>query len=121
MSILLNKRLVLTLGLIALGLVSGCYFTHNPFDPEDENIRYMYITVHPDRCTLDVVVEFKDETRTFRDQRVTSIHEPIPYSVDRRKVKRVSVKVSKFGWKTTTREWIEEVPIEVFIKLDEAR
>ena len=117
-----SKRLTFKLELIAfvLGFLLGCSFARHPFDPEDENIRYMYITVYPDECTLDVVVEFKDETRTFRDQRTTAIHEPISYAVDRRKVKRISVKVSKYGWKTKTREWIEEVPFDVFIKLEVA-
>lgn len=86
--------------------------------PDDVNLRYMYITVYPDEATLTVTVEFKDGTPTFRDTKITKIHEPVLYSVDARKVKRIHVVVKKTGWVTQEKEWLGEVPFDVFIKLN---
>lgn len=105
--------------ILAVLVFAGCMGVRKqPHAPGDENLRYMYITVYPDEATLIVTVEFKDATPTFRDQRITRIHEPVNYSIDQRKVKRIQVIVQKQGWVSQTREWTNEVPFDVFIKLN---
>ena len=111
-------RDLILIGLAAI-LMGGCLATQKrQHAPNDDNLRYMYITVYPDEATLTVTVEFKDGTPTFRDNKITQIHEPIPYSINRKKVKRIHVLVEKRGWISQEREWIEEVPFDVFIKLE---
>jgi hypothetical protein len=102
-----------------LFFLAGCPgLQKTPHAPNDENIRYMYITVYPDECTLTLTVEFKDATPTFRDERITHEHEPINYSVDRRKVKRIHIIAKKSGWVTQEKEYLGEVPYDVFVKLN---
>ncbi|GEM_PF-2706039 len=97
----------------------ACTFTKQPNDPNDDNLRYMYITCWPDESRLTVIIEFKDNTQTFHDERIARKHEPIVYSVDRRKVKTITIKVEKYGWMTKTKKWEGEVPYDLFIKLDQ--
>ena len=106
--------------LLILTLAVGCLATQKQrHAPNEQNMRYMYITVFPDESTMMITVEFKDSTSTFRDTRVTREHEPISYSVDRRKVKTIHVTVSKPGWIGQERVWNEDVPFDVFIKLSD--
>jgi len=110
------KRVFIVATILAL---TGCLaMQKRPSAPDDENLRYMYITVYPDEATIIITVEFKDNTPTFRDTRVTREHEPVAYSIDQRKVKKISLTVQKTGWDTQTRTWENEVPYDVFIKLD---
>jgi len=104
---------------VVIALVAGCLGVQKTTHaPNDANLRYMYVTVYPDEATLTVTVEFNDNTPTFRDSRVTHIHEPINFSIDQRKVKRVQISVTKSGWVKQEREWTGEVPFDVFIKLN---
>lgn len=99
--------------------VAGCLASQKkPHAPLDENMRYLYITVYPDQAIMTITVEFKGDTPTFRDSRVTKIHEPVPYSINRKKVKRIHILVEKRGWIKQEREWFDEVPFDVFIKLE---
>lgn len=105
--------------IVLLAFLGGCLgMKKEQHAPNDVNLRYMYITVYPDEATLTVTVEFKDSTPTFRDTKITKIHEPVLYSVDARKVKRIHIVVKKTGWVTQEREWYGEVPFDVFIKLN---
>lgn len=105
--------------LLATAFLAGCLgMTKTPHAPNDVNLRYMYVTVYPDESTLTVTVEFSDNTPTFRDSRVTRLHEPVSYSIDQRKVKRIQIVVTKSGWVKQEREYIGQVPYDIFVKLD---
>lgn len=110
------------IALIVLVFTTGCLgIAKTPHAPNDVNLRYMYITVYPDETTLTVTVEFNDNTPAFRDSRLTHEHEPISYSVDQRKVKRIKMVAAKPGWIKQEREYTDEVPYDVFIKLNTVR
>ena len=115
------KFMVVVLFLCAIGTVGCLGIQKRRHAPNDENLRYIYITVYPDECALMLTIEFKDSTPTFRDTHTTHIHEPISYSIDQTKVKRIHVTVKRRGWVTEEREWIDQVPFDVFIKLNTVR
>jgi len=111
------KQLQPIAALVIIALICGCYATKQPNHPGDENMRYMYITCWPDETRLTVRIEFKDNTPIFHDERITREHEPIVYSVDRRKAKIITIKAEKYGWISQTRKWEGEIPFDVFLKL----
>ncbi len=114
------KRYIPVITLMIAALIAGaCFAAKEPHAPEDPNLRYMYITCYPDECHLSVTVKFKDDTPTFHDERITRELEPILYSVDRENFESIKVKVTKHGWIPQTKVWEDEVPNDVFIKLEE--
>lgn len=105
--------------IIAAGIAGACFAVREPHAPENPYLRYMYITCYPDECHLSITVKFRDDTPTFHDERTTRIHEPILYSIDETKFESIRVEVDKPGWITKTRIWKNNVPNDVFIKLEE--
>ena len=100
-------------------VIAACALTRPPNAFNDDNLRFMYITCWPDECRLTVVVEFKDNTPTFHEERTTREREAIAYSVDRRKMKTITIKAEKYGWIAQTKTYEGQVPFDVFIKLEE--
>jgi len=115
------QKSIQIVALLMIAFIIGCQYSRPPGDQYDENIRYMYFTCWPDNCRLALTIVFKDDTPMFHDERVTKEHEPIVYSVDARKVKTVTLKISKYGWIPQTMKWEGQVPHDVFIKLEERR
>ena len=106
-------------GALFLAIITACLAVKTPNSPNDDNLRYMYITCWPDECRLTVIVEFKDNTPVFHEERTTREFEAIAYSVNKLKVKTITIKAEKYGWVTQVKKWEGEVPYDVFIKLEE--
>jgi len=111
-------RLYLPVTIIAIIWVLGCGLSRQPFDPDNENVRYAHFTCWPDNCRFIIDIEFKGDTPNFHDERIAKIHETLTYSINRLKVKTVTVKVEKYGWQTYEKTWEGEVPYDIFIKLE---
>lgn len=111
--------LVAVASIMCLTAFAGCRGAMVPkHDKDRPNIIYMKIRAYPDRCNVEVRVEFKSGKKPFVDTKLTELYKPLVYTVDEEKITLVRIKISRYGWTTVVKEFTEGVPQDVFIRLE---